>query len=294
VVLPGYWDPAFWVLLALAKVEGRKVVLSFDSTKLDHTRHTLLELAKKVFVALCDAGFAYGHRARRYLRELGMPVDRIVIRCQATANEEIRVEFEAAFRERADLLALYGLPARNFCFVGRLSSEKNVLLLIQALESLQVSTQASEGWGLCVVGDGPERPNIEAYCAERRLRAVKFFGGVSWREIPRYLAISDVLVLPSISEPWGLVVNEAMVCGLPVIVSENCGCVEDLVIEGRTGFSFDPHSCANLVKHMRHFVNSPSEIRRIGDAGAHLIRDFSPQAAARQMLSGLNGLLPPE
>jgi len=141
------------------------------------------------------------------------------------------------------------------------------------------------------VGDGPERSNIEEYCRNNGAENVVFIGGVSWRDVPKFLALSDVLVLPSTSEPWGLVVNEAMVCGLPVIVSNRCGCIEDLVIDGDTGFAFDPYVPSELLRSMSYFVNSPSEIQRIGSKGEELIRRFSPDAAARQMFTGIKLLL---
>jgi len=291
VVLPGYWDPAFWALLVIAKLQRRKVVLSFDSTQLDHSRHFVLEQLKKMFVKQCDAGFAYGQRARRYLGQLGMPEASIMIRCQAAANDEIRSEFDIASRTRRQASAQLGLPKRNFCYVGRLSAEKNVLSLVQAFLALRTSNDQANDWGLCVVGDGPERSNIEEYCRNNGAENVVFIGGVSWRDVPKFLALSDVLVLPSTSEPWGLVVNEAMVCGLPVIVSNRCGCIEDLVIDGDTGFAFDPYVPSELLRSMSYFVNSPSEIQRIGSKGEELIRRFSPDAAARQMFTGIKLLL---
>jgi len=80
-------------------------------------------------------------------------------------------------------------------------------------------------------------------------------GFIQQDELVKYLIISNVFVLPSLSEPWGLVVNEAMLCQLPVIVSHKCGSQPELVQEGLTGFSFEPKDEITLTKIMQEFVN---------------------------------------
>jgi glycosyltransferase involved in cell wall biosynthesis len=291
VVLPGYWDLSHWVLLAISRFQGRKVILSFDSTELDHPRHWIRELAKRLFVSQCDGGFTYGQRSRRYLHQLGMPEHKITVRCLAAANEEIRDIFDAAKVTRNQLIKELGLGLSNFCYVGRLSPEKNVSCLIHAFAMLRRESDEAGTWGLLVVGDGPEHQALVHLCRGEGLSDVRFAGGVSWREVPRLLAACDVLVLPSKSEPWGLVVNEAMVCGLPVLVSEACGCVDELVILGKTGFTFSPTSPHELRERMETFVRRSEEVVRCGAAAEELIKQFSPMAAASQMLHGIQRVL---
>ena len=101
--------------------------------------------------------------------------------------------------------------------------------------------------------------------------------------MPPFLAQSDVLILPSKSEPWGLVVNEAMVCGMPVIVSETCGCVADLVKNDLNGFTFDPGNEKELERAMQFFIQNPEKIPAMGKASEKLIAPFSSKQVARQM-----------
>jgi glycosyltransferase involved in cell wall biosynthesis len=290
VVLPGYWDPSFWIILLAAKLRGRKVILGCDSTELDRSRHKFKELLKRLFVRNCDAGFAYGLRARAYLRTLGMPDDKITIRCQATANDVIAVAHEEARPARGALIKDLNLGRHNFCYVGRLGAEKNVSTLLEAFKTLK-DEPGSDSWGLLIVGDGPERASLMQICADARIQNVAFVGGVHWRDVPKYLAAADVVVLPSLSEPWGLVVNEAMVCGLPVIVSDRCGCVDDLVVSGVTGFTFEPNSIEALMQRMKYFVDTPAHTAQLGKQAKEFIQGFSPRAAATQMLTGVNALL---
>ena len=291
IVLPGYWDPSFWVLVALARLEGRKVILTCDSTELDHPRKWIKEFAKRLFVSICDGGFAYGQRSKKYLHRLGMSDHRITVRCQAAANREIETISNSAKTKRPQLIQELGLAQKNFCYVGRLSPEKNVSCLIHAYLELKRTNRQACDWGLLIIGDGPERDYLESFCQRERLDQVKFFGGVSWRDVPRILAAADVVVLPSLSEPWGLVVNESMICGLPVIVSNRCGCVEDLVVSGETGFTFNPESHEELHKLIEHFVLVPGDAGRIGENARRLISAYTPETAAKQMLAGIEQFL---
>ena len=291
VVLPGYWDISHWVLLAASRIQRRKVILSFDSSELDHRRSWFKELLKRIFVSNCDGGFTYGNRSKRYLLKLGMPEGKITVRCQAAANDDVRRIFDSTRPARRQLIQEYGLRERNFCYVGRLSTEKNVSLLIRAFASLVRACAEAKKWGLLIAGDGPERQSLTDLCESEGVRNVRFIGGVSWREVPRLLSACDVLVLPSTSEPWGLVINEAMICGLPVLVSDACGCVEDLVFAGETGFRFNPTRPDDLQRHMEYLVRFPAEIDRIGAKANKYIEAFTPRAAAVQMLQGIERLL---
>jgi glycosyltransferase involved in cell wall biosynthesis len=98
--------------------------------------------------------------------------------------------------------------------------------------------------------------------------------------------LSNVLVLPSTSEPWGLVVNEAMACGLPVIVSDRCGCVADLIDDGKTGFVVDPAHPDQLTYHLRQFMDGQVDVAKLSQAAKERIAHYSPAAVAREMLAG--------
>ena len=122
---------------------------------------------------------------------------------------------ERDIRKKAKNWARY-----NFIFVGRLIPPKNLPFLLNAFA--EISAEAPE-WGLVLLGEGEQKGELQRLAQDNT--AIRFEAGVPWYEVAEYLALADVLVLPSESEPWGLVVNEAMICGLPVVVSEPSGCV---------------------------------------------------------------------
>jgi 1,2-diacylglycerol 3-alpha-glucosyltransferase len=108
---------------------------------------------------------------------------------------------------------------------------------------------------------------------------VKFSGFAQYAELPALYAGAGALILPSTSDQWGLVVNEAMAAGLPVLISNSCGCSPELVVEGVTGFSFDPRDEAQLASRMSALTSLSGEQRHaMGRAAAARVRAFSLEA----------------
>ena len=174
----------------------------------------------------------------------------------------------------------YGLPidAIVFGFFGKIYSGKGVMDLLRAYERLNGDRAA-----LICVGDGSDRTKLERYVRARRIRNVRFTGFVNQSGLPRLYGITDVLVLPSRAENWGLVVNEAMACGCAVLVSDACGCAPDLVQEGVNGFTFPAGNVNALADRMRKLCADPLLVKSMGQASMRIIKDWSPQRCAEQI-----------
>jgi glycosyltransferase involved in cell wall biosynthesis len=124
--------------------------------------------------------------------------------------------------------------------VGRFAPEKNIAHLLRAFGSYRKSGGNRH---LVLVGNGPEFEQQRRFSSELGLNgSILFAGKKDYNEILPFYAFADWLILPSLREPWGLVANEAMASGLPIIASPRCGCFDDLVQEGVNGLSFDPDS----------------------------------------------------
>src|SRR5207253_3162510 len=116
-------------------------------------------------------------------------------------------------------------------------------------------TTDNRPWDLVLLGDGPLKADICRLISDFRLHGqVHLRGFIQYRELPAYYALADAFVHASTTEQWGLVVNEAMATGLPVIVSNRCGCVPDLVAEGKNGFTFNPESVEEMRAESRHII----------------------------------------
>ncbi len=213
--------------------------------------------------------------------------DKIFIKGNTVDNTFYYCETSKLKPKRASLCEQFRIPFHNFLYVGRFSAEKNIFQLLKAYKRLI----GQHAWGLLLVGDGPQMGKIKNCVKKYAIKNVFMPGFQQKEEIPKFFAVSDVLILPSISEPWGLVVNEAMAAGLPVLVSSRCGCYPDIVKEGINGFGFDPYDERRLFGLMKEIVESKYDLVSMGAASQDIIRDYTPEKAAQIVLKTIEFVL---
>ena len=200
----------------------------------------------------------------------------------STAHSAFACENGAATaRSQADSLRnSLGLPERYFLFVGRFAPEKNLVRLLEAYAGYR-QTAGQSAWGLVLVGSGPLEKELRAQV--EKLRDVVFAGFQQKDTLPAYFGLASCLVLPSISEPWGLVVNEAMAAGLPVLVSNRCGCVPELVQPGVNGYVCDPLDTEEMARLLGVVSSDTAEAGRMGEASRHIVALYTPETWAQTL-----------
>ncbi|WP_044041494.1 glycosyltransferase family 4 protein [Caballeronia insecticola] len=285
VVLPGYHRPEYWAMLGACIVTGKRRAVFCDSTARDNPRRMVTSIPKRLFFALCDGYFAFGLRSREYLMSLGAKQDTIFSPCQAAAlprsfTPDAVVPDRLAYREG-------NKPV--FLFVGRLSAEKGINTLVEAFRLLKERVPDAE---LRIVGTGPLGNQLKQQAADTGLEdSVKFLGSLQDEPLSREYFGATCMVLPSVREPWGLVTNEALSHGCPVIVSESCGCVPELVVDGVSGYSFPagdvPALHRTMLKSLEAFADTADVARRCTD----VIQRFDPPSAAANIARGCARLL---
>jgi glycosyltransferase involved in cell wall biosynthesis len=284
--LTGYYDPAQLLLLFWAKLRGVKVIISTESNARHNPRQPVKELFKKIILWLTDGFICFGKSSADYLLELGVPPSKILSSKAAVVDNDLLAQKHTkAALVREQQKTKLSLPQYNFIYTGRLIELKNLILLLKCFNKIK-----SPNWGLVLLGDGDQKPDLERLIKIENIKNVTFVNGVNWYEVTETMALADVFILPSTSEAWGLVVNEAMVCGLPVIVSDCCGCVEDLVQNGKNGFSFDPYNEEGLTEKLLYFIQNPSQLKPMGEASRQIITAFSAEKTATDILTGLQRL----
>jgi len=159
--------------------------------------------------------------------------------------------------------------------------EKNLFRLLEAYA--RYCEQADDPWSLVMCGDGPLGPSLKQFVAERRLPRVVWPGFVQIDRLPAFYALARAFILPSVKEPWGLVVNEAMACGLPVLVSRQCGCAADLVAPGRNGYVYDAADADALYRLMTMVSGVTFKLAPMGEASREIIRRWSPDTFAESL-----------
>jgi glycosyltransferase involved in cell wall biosynthesis len=290
--LTGYYDPAQLAVLAWARARGIPVIMQNESTAVDHERGGWKEQFKRFVFGQCAGFFCFGEQSARYLIELGVPAPKILLRKNAVDNEALRKAYDSALPTRWQQQQSLGLKTNNFIFVGRLIAFKNLPMLLTCFAEARQQVPEASDWGVVLLGDGPEQPLLEQQIRTLNLTdSVRLLPGRPWFTVPDILALANVLVLPSTSEPWGLVVNEAMACGLPVLVSSRCGCVPDLVHDGQNGFVFDPGQPAALTHHLVQFMRHRVNVASLAKSAEESIAAFSPEAVARDMLAGFKKVM---
>ncbi|HSS66541.1 MAG TPA: glycosyltransferase family 4 protein [Gammaproteobacteria bacterium] len=236
-------------------------VLISDSQAEDRPRGAFKEWMKSRLVAGCGAFFAAGQSSSRYLRSLGVPASAITLGCDVVDNSH----FARARRLR-------GEPGYRLLTVSRLIPEKNLVASAQAFLEFCRARDSSQSWRWTIVGYGPEQHRLQAIADGSRGRIV-LAGFRDYEALVSEYAGHDLYWQPSLSEPWGLVVNEAMASGMPVLVSRQCGCAEDLV-RVDTGWRFDASSTQGLIGGLEAAANDRKRWAAMGAAAAAQIGDW--------------------
>lgn len=298
LALPGWSHPAALSALAWGLRHGRPAVLLSESTAEDQPRRPSREWVKRRVVRLFASALVGGAPQAAYVRALGMP-DNAIFRGYGVVDNDHFESRVAAIRSRAEQIrSELGLPRAFFLASSRFIAKKNLPFLLDAYAEYRRRAGAG-AWHLVLLGDGELRAALESQIARADLaRAVMLPGFRQYDELPAFYGLAGAFVHASTTEQWGLVVNEAMAAGLPVIVSERCGCVPDLVRDGVNGFAFDPCNVADLAELMRRVAVMPDERRQaMGRAGQRIIRDWGPERFADGLLKAVEVALrrpPPE
>ena len=279
VIIVGYFEMSCWAAFCWAKINKKKVIIIVESHYLDKKRYFIKEIFKRFIVSRCDAALVDGQRHKDYTVKLGMKEDRVFIKNGTGPVDVDYYQSNMKKYNKNDLTRLNNIPEHNLIFVGRFSIEKNIFALLRAYSRL--SNEKKKLWGLILMGNGPQKEEIKQFITANTLKNVFTPGFVQKADIIKYYAMSDILVLPSISEPWGLVVSEALACGLPVIVSNQCGSFPDIVKEGVNGFSFNPYDEEQLFEIINSVTDWSYDLVKMGNISKTIIREHSPENVAR-------------
>lgn len=275
IVIVGGWDePAFISAHALKQVCRYRLVIWMESTKLDRRPSSRWrELTKRRLIRHADALLCAGRASAAFARELG--ATSVFVAPNATDNAFFE---EGATAARYD--ARHDVAPPTAIFVGRLSNEKGVDVLLRAWAQVELGEPLAH---LIVVGSGPEEAALKTLADGLGLTRTEWVPFVQQQYLPPWYARASVLVLPSRSEPWGFVVNEAMACGVPVIASDAVGAAADLIDEGITGFRFPSGDHEVLRDRLIQVLRDPDLCRQMGAEAKHTVSLFSPERWADAM-----------
>jgi glycosyltransferase involved in cell wall biosynthesis len=215
------------------------------------------------------------------LRNYGVPEEIIFTAPNAVDTQFFSRHAEVIRMDAARHRETLHLPARFFLYAGRLVPEKGGFDLLRAYGAL--GPEVRKDVGLVFVGDGPARSALLQLAAASNQGVVRFASFAQREQLAAYYALADVFVFPTHTDPWGLVVNEAMACGLPVISSSAAGCVADLVESGWNGCIFSAGDVGQLACALDDLARDAELRSLMGRRSRERIEQYSPEACAAGM-----------
>ena len=320
VAIPGWGYKGGLAALQWCVKNGVPAIMMSESTAWDDGRSEWKEWIKSRIVGLASSALVGGHPHADYIQQLGMPWERVFLGYDVVDNAYFASEaekwkeqntgdkgqVEAGGNSRSYSLIKNSEP--YFLTSNRFIEKKNLFRLLDAYalytETLKNQKTENPLWPLCLLGDGGLREKLLAHCADLGLNVIEsapwessptpdsctltsgtvyFPGFLQIDELPRLYAHAGAFVHASTTEQWGLVVNEAMACGLPVIVSNRVGCARDLVEEGVNGFTFDPYNVEQLAGILSRVSASDFPHSKFGYASEQHIAAWGPERFASGM-----------
>ena len=313
-VVAGWYLKSYLQAVQACRAVGLPILARGDSqlrTPRSLARRLGMEVWQRRLLRKFDGFLSVGRRHSEYLQHFGVPRGKIFFAPHSVDNDWFGTRAAKARITRFEMRREWGAGESDIValFVGKLIPKKRPMDLLAALVKLreaggwQPNDVGSRAWSAAtdhpaaahhgviavVVGAGELDNELRQIAARERLR-VHFAGFKNQTELPRYYASADALVLPSDSETWGLVVNEAMASGLPTIVSTEVGCGPDLIEDGKTGFVFpigDPLALANCLTKLAVRLASGYDFAR---ALAAKMQTYSPETAANNTLQAIETL----
>lgn len=254
-----------------------------ESTAHDEERRGWKEAIKSRVIRLCSSGLVGGKPHVDYLSALGMPRERIFTSYDVVDNPHFFLGADEARQDADNVRTRLALPPHFFLASSRFIQKKNLPRLLDAYARYR-SQAGNTAWKLVLLGDGPLKPQLQNLVQQKNLDSwILMPGFKQYDELPAYYGLADAFIHASTTEQWGLVVNEAMASGLPVLVSNRCGCAPDLVEEGYNGYIFDPYDVGALAGLMQKIAADDCDRAAMGQASRDIIARWTPQTFAENL-----------
>jgi glycosyltransferase involved in cell wall biosynthesis len=284
VAIPGWSSQAAVAALSWSARTGTPSVIMSESSRRDSKRTRTLEWMKTRYVGCFSAALVGGQLHSDYLVQLGMNRDRIFAGYDVVDNDHFWTGARQA-RERGTLMGQdLGSSKPFFLAVSRFVEKKNLLRMIASYATYRAHIEV-EPWDLVLLGDGPQRRQLADLGQKLSLEgSLHLPGFIQYEELPTYYGLAEAFIHPSTTEQWGLVVNEAMAAGLPVIVSNRCGCVPELVEPGGNGYIFNPLDEDDLAESMSKVHADPNRREKMGRRSLEVISEWDVSRFASGLL----------
>ncbi len=268
---------------------GIKTLIRGDSNSIG-ARPGWKKLLHRILFSQYDAFLAVGKENKRFYMENGVDPARIFWCPHFIDNDRFFIQAQEAKNRRQSMRQNWGVLERKICFIfcGKFATKKRLPDLVHALE---IASRQNEMLHLLVVGSGEQDAQVRQMTI-RISSSVTFLGFLNQTEISDAYVAADCLILPSDhNETWGLVVNEAMACGIPALVSDQVGCGRDLIICGETGSIFRCGDIEDLSQKMSWAAAQRDILQCMGNNAREHIKQYSIENATKGLLEAVKAVV---
>ena len=270
--------------LIYARLFRSKALIHSNTTRQTGAMHVKRRWFRQWLVRHCDGFIAASSETKKYLCELGAKPDTVFISIQTIDVHRWKRLVEEEKRSQTNLRVELGLKGKVILYVGRLESFKGVHLLLEAFHRV---TEMIQNVSILLVGGGSEEAKLKEYCEQRNISdKVIFVGYKQPDELPKYYAAADLLVFPTLGDTFGLVVNEALASGLPVICSPFAGAA-DLIQEGKNGYVLNPRDTKKLAALLSNVLMDEDLLQCLKQEALASIENFTIEKSAEQFLKAI-------
>ncbi len=277
-VIYGHYHHLFRWCIFFAKILGKNLILTSDATSIQGIADSKgIKLKFKpiyfrfLYNIVANALFVPSNASATYFKSIGIVKKKIVLTPYTVNEQFIQHSFEKADVEKLRLFHQLELTDFIFLFCSKLIERKRLDDLIIAFATIN-----NKNSKLIIIGDGPLKNNmIELAKSLNIFDQLIFTGLVDYAELPAYYKLANILVVPSDHEPYGLTINEAMICGLPVIASDAVGASADLIESGKTGWTYPVRNKEALSELLNHALENPSQLKEMSQACIDKMKTWS-------------------
>lgn len=284
----------FSLILAFIICRIKKIPIMFrGETHLQLKRSYLREKLHRFFVYFffkkVDKFLSIGKKNKSYYKSFGIENNKI-FDVPYTIDNERYIKFSNEYVNKNYLLKSklnINNDTKVILFASKFMKRKHPELLVQSAIDLKNS---GYDFHLLLIGDGELKEDLEYLVKKNNLKNCTFTGFINQSEIPKYYSISDIFVLASENEPWGLVVNEAMCAGLPIILNKEVGCSDDLLLDNINGLEIDIKNKSSLTNSLKYLLDNPKKLEEMSLNSKKIIQDWNFDKCKKGIINALSDL----
>ncbi|TRZ95507.1 glycosyltransferase [bacterium] len=291
VIIGGYFLLTFWLAFYAAYISKTPIILTGEppSPYKSRLRILIMNNFKRLFLPrLIDKASAIlyiGQKSKEYYLSFRRDIGEKLFFCPYSVDNDFYFSKAKEYSPKKDELKKeLGVPLELpvILFLSKLIHWKRPMFLLETFARLNIPSV------LVYVGSGYRYKALKKFVAKENIKNVVFFGFQNYTQIPKFYAIADIFVFPSLGESWGLVVNEAMCFGLPIITTDRVMSSYDLVRHGENGYIVKPEDKQDFQNRLEYLLSHPEERKKMGAVSLEIINKWNYSEYLKGLLSALD------